>query len=519
LTITSILDGLSKRTGPILTALSLLAVALVVLDGLLGFQGFQFEWSDMWHHRATLLALGENPFSPANPHVATHDLSRSYIPIYVLAGLLAHLMQFSPDISLFLVSVADIGLLLLGCALFSKALGVRGALPLFVVLLFAWGYPPNFPGFHNLRSLGQINAIPAAHAFALTFILWGLFIDTIGSGGRRLGRWALITLLLAVIILSHQFTAMLCIGGMAIFCLLPRDVRPRRLLAAVVAIIIAFLISLAWPYFDLITILSSGADKGWAPPHWFYDPVEVLKICFPTLLALVFLKEARSSRVIQIFGVSAIVIFLGYIGSRLMGVEAGHRLLPYWILFLQLILFAVVFRAGDVPETRLGTAARPLFLLAVMVLGAGQMLLTGLDMFKLPLERAGYTFFFDSPRDYRSIGRRIARDLPEDAIVVAHEDTAYPIQGFGIHVVSIPRVAPMIPDLKTRQAATKAFFQPGLTCRQRLDIVAPFHATYAAFTASVLPEATAHAIEALGPIISYDRTIVVVRLPETCPVG
>jgi hypothetical protein len=517
LTLKSILDGLSERAGSILTALSLLAIALIVLDGFSGFQGFQFEWSDMWHHRATLLALGENPFSPANPHVATHDLSRSYIPIYVLAGLLAHVMHFSADTSLLLVSLADIGLLLLGCSLFSKALGVRGALPLFVVLLFAWGYPPNFPGFHNLRSLGQINAIPAAHAFALTFIVWGLLIDTFRTSGARLGRWLLITLLVALVILSHQFTAMLCIGGMVIFCLLPAGFRPMRMVATIISIVAAFLLCLAWPYFDLLTILASGADKGWAPPHWFYDPVEVLKICFPTLLALLFLKEARSSRLLQVFGVCAIVIFLGYIGSRLAGIEAGHRLLPYWILFLQLILFAVIFKAEGVPDTRLAKAARPLFLVVVMVLGAGQMLLTGLDMFKLQLERAGYTFFFDSPHDYHSIGERIARDLPSDAIVVAHEDTAYPIQGFGVRVVSIPRVAPMIPDLKARQAATKAFFQPGLTCQPRLDIVAPFHATYAAFTAAVLPKDVAGAIEELGPIASYDRTIILVRLPEACP--
>jgi hypothetical protein len=517
LTLKSILDGLFKRAVTIIMALSLLAIALILLDGFSGFQGFQFEWSDMWHHRATLLALAENPFSPANPHVATHDLSRSYIPIYVLVGLLAHFMHFPPDTSLLLVSLADIGLLLLGCSLFSRALGVRGALPLFVVLLFAWGYPPNFPGFHDLRSLGQTNAIPAAHAFALTFITWGLLIDTFKVGGARLGRWLLITLLVTLVILSHQFTAVLCIGGMVIFCLLPAGFTPMRLVATILAIVAAFLVSLAWPYFDLMTILASGTDKGWAPPHWFYDPVEVLKMCFPALCALIFLAQARSSRTIQIFGVCALVIFLGYIGSRLIGVEAGHRLLAYWILFLQLILFAVVFKADGVPETRWATAARPIFLLAMMVLGAGQIVLTGLDIFKLPLERAGYTFFFDSPRDYHGIGERIARDLPDDAIVVAHEDTAYPIQGFGVHVVSIPRVAPMIPDLKARQAATTAFFQPGLSCQQRLDTVAPFHATYAAFTTTVLPKAVALAIEDLGPITSYDRTIVVVQLPETCP--
>ena len=127
-------------------------------------------------------------------------------------------------------------------------------------------------------------------------------------------------------------------------------------------------------------------------------------------------------------------------------------------------------------------------------------------------------FYFDATE-------KINNDLPENAIVVANFLEAFPIQGFGIPVVSIPRPAPMISDLVARQAASLQFFADDVSCEQRLLAVKPYGATHAAYLIkdawkdnnSKLDDKTMMQLSELGDVINYDELISIVKIPDQCP--
>jgi len=495
-----------------------IGIGLIFLDILTGFQGMENSWSDIWHHRAVLMALADSPFSPANPHILSNEGSRSFIPIYVIIGFLASLFGFSANVSLGISSIINLFLLVLGAKYFARALGSKDFIFLLFILFFAWFYPPNYTGFHNLRSIVQTNSFPAAHSFGLTLIIWGIFIETIRKTGFQLGRWILITALLTLNVLSHQLTAAFCIGALAVFIFMPPAGYVQSALKTIFAVAISIVVTILWPYFDVITILSSASNNGWDLSKWFYDPVTVLKISLPALLGLVFMYKLRHLRLIRITAVCALGLFIAYLGTHILNIGAGHRLLPYWIFFLQIILF-IAFRSEITAslKTPFIDKVRPVFLFLVMVLAVGQIFLTIVDIYKPVLRyQYGWTFLRYDPGFYFKAMEKINQDLPKGAIVVAHSTTAFPIQGFGIRVVSIPRQAPMISDLSERQAATEKFFALDSSCEQRIDAVRPYRATYAAYT-SHLDEKIIQKISMLGKVTTYDNLISIVKIPTECP--
>ena len=58
-----------------------IAGIIILLDALAGFQGMTVPASDIWHHRAVLIALADNPINPANPHILSNEGSRTFIPL------------------------------------------------------------------------------------------------------------------------------------------------------------------------------------------------------------------------------------------------------------------------------------------------------------------------------------------------------------------------------------------------------------------------------------------------------
>lgn len=496
-----------------------IGIALIFLDILSGFQATRISWGDIWHHRAVLLALTENPFNPSNPHILSDEGSRSFIPVYVVIGFLSSLFGFSANVSLGISSIINLFLLVLGAKYFARALGSQRFMILLFILFFAWLYPPNYVSFNNIRSIVQTNAYPAAHSFGLTLIIWGLFIEIIKKSDLQLVKWTLITALLTLNILSHQLTAMFCIGGIFLFIFISPVDYVMSALKALGALIVAILISLLWPYFDLVTVLSSASNSGWEPAKWLFNPLSVLKISLPALFGLIFLAELRHLRLVRVIMLCAIGVFSAYIGTQILGIEAGLRLLPYWIFFLQIILF-IAFRPEITAslKTPFIDKVRPVFLFLVMVLAVGQIFLTIVDIYKPVLRyQYGWTFLRYDPELYFKAMEKINQDLPKEAIVVAHSMTAFPIQGFGIHVVSIPRQAPMISDLPERQAATEKFFALDSSCEQRIEAVRPYRATHAAYITSHLDKKIIQQISMFGEVITYNNLISIVEIPSVCP--
>lgn len=508
---------LNARMNSIIAVLCGASVLLIIADSLVGFQGTQFAWSDLWHHRAVLLELSRAPFSPSNPHIVSEAGSRSFIPTYVLFGALSAWFSVSIDSVMLALSMVNIALTFVGCWMLSRAFGVRGAVGLFFVLLFAWMYPPNFTGFHNLRSLVHTVTFPAHHAFAFTLIVWSLYVGCVRSDRFPASRVVLIAALLSVVMLSHQLTALLCLGGLAVFSLLAPALSIRTVFATASVVALAVAASLSWPYFDLGIVMSSGTDHAWSGLDWFYDPVSVLIISLPAWTAILLYHEHRHDRLVNVLMFAFVSVFLAYLVTHFVGIGAGHRLLPYWILFLHLAIFVILWRKDREGSHRsLTQIIRPFFVAMLVMFSVPHILISGLDMFKLRIHQAGYAGFFGDPAPFREIGETVAGDLPEGSIVVGHENATYPIQAFGVRVVSIPRAVPMVRDLSVRQAATRQFFATDATCPQRIAAVAPYGASHAAFISDSLDDRTASSIKRLGTSKEYEGSMVVVSLSNTC---
>jgi hypothetical protein len=474
-----------KHAIPVLLSFTFLCI---LIDMISGFQGMHLAWSDIWHHRAVLLALSENPLSPGNPHIASDVGSRSYTPIYLILGWIGYYTGASANILLSFSLIIAFSLNYLGSRHFLASLGWSKHLNLFLfIMLFAWLYPPNYTGFHNLRSLIHTASYPGFQAFGLTLLTWGAYIKWHAEKQSDFKALTGITTGIWLTILTHQFTALFCLGGLVLFTLLEAPENWLRK-AVLLCISSALTISTAflWPYFDLSTVLLSASNTGWQAEEWFYDPIVIIMISTPTLIGtIIALFTLKHDRQLVIFALGASVIFTAYLMSRMLGVEAGHRLLPFWIFFLQLVCMKWVLAETLSPRIH---KIRRAFLYSLIVLASAQITASIIDTQRLRLKNHGIFGLEDPHTDFSKILNNLEDKLPHDAVIIAYEETAYPVQGYGINVVSIPREAPMILDLAERQNATHRFFEPNTTCEERQAIISKYKITHAAYVPSELPE-------------------------------
>ena len=495
-----------------------LGVACAILAQLWFPLGKHHTLSDYWIHRGALLALLDSPFNPSNPLLTSYFGARSFVPLFIGLAYIGQVWHIDAATLLHVAgAVTMIGFVICGFLL-GRGLGMAAPALMVCVLLFAWGLPINFPGFHNLRSAFSNFAYPSAHALVLGFWAWYLVLRMPHWGRRQYWTGAiLLIILLGLIVVTHQFSALFILGGCIAFCFLDLNNIFLRVGVVTIASVAAVSAAFFWPYFDLLAFFSSAADSAWEGPDEFFQPLFVVLYAGVSLAALLSMTQRDTIVRYWVFWGCALALFAAYMLTYFLAIEAGGRLLPYWILFLQIIFALEMDR-----HLRSDGAAYIKYVMPVFLAAGGLQVLAGvIDTSRPYLPAKTPTSVGREIRDYERYGREIVAQLSVDSgsrgVALVRGGLSFPVQGLGARVVSISANTPDILDMRERQLATEMFFQPTTGNADRWGIAKKYNVTHVIFRLREVREEDRANIFAMGQVRVLDNFIAIVRLKARRP--
>ena len=414
---------------------------------------------DLWQHLASLKALIENPFHPANPFVATGEGSRHFHPYWVSVALVAKAFGWNAWQAIAFAGFVSAGTLLAGIHAFGRAFYRTpwGPLALLGAMAFGWSLPVSHTGYHSLGTLIEGMAYPAALLIGLSLLLWALVIRALER--PALALW--IAPLAAFMFATHQLGA--GIGFMAAGCFIllwpGAGLRARAGPAAAIAAGIA--LSMAWPYHNPFEAIARTGLPTWSGGINFYHPIMLINAFVPSLLGLWGLRHRRFARtglpVLAAFALFAGIFVLGWFGLLI----ATRFVMPA-VLMLQIGLGALFLALVDDWRTLPRAAQLGLFAFTLLCLSTFG-IVTGAQLVREQQVAA---------RDGSSYDAALAltSDIPDGEPVAAYDVFAWPIVATGQRVVSVPWPEPMIDGLAERQAAAERLFDPALSRDERLRL-------------------------------------------------
>ncbi|QOL50925.1 glycosyltransferase family protein [Massilia litorea] len=496
----------------ILTALSFFLLPLPTL-----------QWfTDYWEHASAVRVLSENVLAPSNPHYATYDADRQFIPLFVLLGGLMQLTGMGVTAALALGAVVTTALFVVGVKMFADSYFQHRWAPviLIAVLLCCWGTPWVWTGFYEFRAMFYNSFYPAAFVFSLTFITWALVIRALQSDTVALSICCLLPLLSALMFVSHQLGGLFALGGAFLFLLFePKSTSKTRLLLFT---LLAFGVAITWwwPYFNPIELTYRGAgDKENGGVADFYNTVQVVLLLGPAWLGIPLLFELFRKRI----HLALVAGFLGVFGAYCIGGALGHpvahRFLSYAVLYLHLPITWKLLSLIPEREAKFSVAElkrdRPRFV--VLALCAALVMLHlafgALDFARVGYERTSGKSFGSYPNQ-DVIGNLIAvaNKLPGDAIMFASPHPALAITAFKGKVVVRPRPQLMIADGVARSKDNAQFFSSATSQAERRELARKYGVRYILIKKEDLPMNVTEDLKALGEVVPNPGQLVLIKI-------
>lgn len=502
----------SSRLRLLLPASSYIAASAALLGLWIGYYlfdpfGFDEPGRDTWHHVAVLRELMAAPFMPSNPHVPTNEPSRYFTPVAVVAALFGKLLGLSPYRLFGYMGAASCVGLIAGCWMFARRYygSPWAPLVLLLTLLFAWGTQMGHAGLHTYDTFLSSAAYPSTIALVLGLLSWAFAIRILQSD--RIGAVASVGLgaLSSVILLTHQLSGVIALAGTGSLILFydGASIRSRTMLLA--AVTLGCLSTIAWPYFQIIDIVSSVSDTRWRSANEAANHIStMLMLMAPSLVGVIGFRKADGAVRWELLFPAAF-FGISYAILAIQGSAIAHRIPPGIILFNQLgfvwLILAYSQNADRAPEIRTAIAVVVFSLIAALAVASGNRRLHDLDV----RARQGSML---------ALAEAIAVRMPEDSITFATENIVFPLQSTGRRVVSIPRPEPAAPSLGERQKATDLFFDVATSREERRRLIKHWGATHVVLSSVDLKVAALHELRLLGPSTRLSHGVEMITIDQ-----
>ncbi|MGW5861400.1 hypothetical protein ACWFRJ_04380 [Streptomyces sp. NPDC055239] len=296
-------------------AYQVVQVAALLVVVVLALMTVRLPWAgDLGIHAATLERLRHDLANPGDPLVDADTNSPYYSPWMVTLALIARATGAGTFSMLHGAAAVDLLLLVTGVRRFVRTFTARrSAVPLAVLTLtllygtelFTWS------GFPGLTSLALCLAYPSTFALGAAFHLWAL-LRTALARDWPWAAYAALGVLLAVILLSHQFTGMVTVLGLVAILAGARPWPARVVWFKVgAAVLLALAIVLAWPYYSFFALLDvGGLDAVHKPLYGHLVPRFGLLALGVAALAARFWRDRRDPLVV-LFVLGMLVYALG----------------------------------------------------------------------------------------------------------------------------------------------------------------------------------------------------------------
>ena len=447
----------------------------LLVAALLTAMAVRLPWAgDLGIHAATLQRLRHSLGNPGDPLVDADVASPYYSPWMVLLALVSKVTGLGVFGVLHLAAFVDLVLLLTGIRAFVRTLtDRRAAVPLAVLCvallggweLFTWS------GFPGLTSLSLCLAYPSTFALGMAFHLWALVRRAV-AGDWGLVRYLGLGVLLAVVLLSHQFTGVFTVLGLLAILLAARPWPSRAgWLRAAAGVALAAAILAVWPYYSFFSLLGVGGLDAIHRPLYHRLAGHFAFVLLGVAALVVRARRDRRDPLVIFFLLGALV----YTAGGLTGHYAYGRVLPAMLLSAQIALAVEATRAGTEEGAGAVRTARVFAWLGAAALVGGLWANVGTLGYLTPVRSV--PVLRDSPRQhawasYAWIGRRI----PYGQTIMTKD--YFPLRqapAYGAYTVESGYPDFFLPDDAQRAKDTERYFAPGTSRAERLHLLHKYH--------------------------------------------
>ena len=253
------------------------------------------RWAgDFWEHSAVVNEFIARPFNPLHPQLSV-QASHAFLNPYGLTVALVALATKTDAINtLAAFGVVNFTILVIGLRQFIATVDQPRAegVTFYTLLLamFLWGKEAwQFSGFYNVEILNDVLPYPSTLALGLSLCALAVFYKNLAHYATApsflaIKRYALVSLIAAVVLLIHPLTALFLWIGLGCQLL---AYQPTKLYAwLTLGLTVTFSIGLAacWPYFSILQLMF-GAGAAYHPSNASMY-LEIIQGTWPILLTL-----------------------------------------------------------------------------------------------------------------------------------------------------------------------------------------------------------------------------------------
>ena len=386
--------------------------------------------------------------------------------------------------------------------------------------LFAWSSETSF------ASVRWIPAYPA-------FFAWGVALTGFALAEHFFRRPRVLPLLgigflVGILLLSHNLTGTWMIGILGLRALweLHEKSEERRAAALGLAVVAGVLLTLCWPYFDILrsaVFLRIPEASGFGD-HPFADMAGLYAVAVPA--ALLFLLLWRHRFWVAAFGAT----FLALQAFRAFGINFGNRYAFFQAFFAQAFVAETIGfgaalllrRKNELPEN---VPSWPVLRWAFVALGSAALVLTAASPAARDERRHGrpllsFQELFELPSThdtyYARLGEIGERLKDSDVVMMPVEHAAWDVPSItGARVVA-SLSAYRVPDYGRRCLDVHRFFSAGTDPHQREAILRSYRVTKILLTPTVR-DREAELAPVLGPAVARNASLALfeVRQPPS----
>jgi hypothetical protein len=331
--------GAALRCEPyFLLAPVLICAAAVILSRL--------PWQiDLGLHAATLQRWLRDPTPDVHPLIGVATQSPYYSPYMGVWTLVGHLLDLTVLRILRLAGLVNVVIMIGGLWYAVRGLTIRPWAPVLAVITCGvlWGVQTlSWSGFFSVTTATYSMPLPSFFATAVGLWLWGIVLRCGRAGRVGGGQAATVAVFGALIILSHQFTAVgiaVLAGCAALAPLLrsgwPPGDRVRYLIMWLLSALAAAVLCLLWPYYSITELLGSASGFDEKTRYLYRAPL--LDFCL-LLLALpaVVVRARRKGPADPVVLAVAVVVVIAVVGGLTDRFWLA-RLIPAGAIALQIV--------------------------------------------------------------------------------------------------------------------------------------------------------------------------------------
>ncbi len=428
------------------------------------------RWSnDFWEHSAAVSELSRNLFHPSNPIINENVPHAFFSPYSLIVAVFTKITHLNSIQSLECFAFFNLVFFLSAFYLFCKSVfrekhQTVTTLSLLFILFF-WGTdPPFWSGYYHIMVLNYVLPYPSTFAISLSFLILSKTIS-IQNKKSKLTQIALLVFLCAVVFITHPMSAVFlstCI--IAITFIFNNYSLKQCLVRSGIIILPSILISLLWPYFSVISLLSSSN------PDFEYDSKTLYFGLFqrywPVIFALpgafIFIKEKSYN----FLSVSLILMVLIVAAGWICCIYGVSRILSGIMLMAQIsIACMVIFCISN------HKILSKIYLILLSIAFSISIYLNGANLIR--------TLHFNGlwVEDYTKY-TFLRNIISSNEVILSDESTNWYIPSFGGKVISSRHPLYWVNDLKDRRNATKVFFTAESSDSVRHTIIDKYKPSY-----------------------------------------